>query len=340
MKIVSLVNQKGGCGKTTSAVNLSYSLTRKGCKVLLIDLDPQAHATFSLGVTPKLTTTDLLERVVNKQEYNLNDFFVERSENLFVLGSSIGLSVIEQTLSNRDDKLEIISKLFANMEMEFDYCIIDCPPNLGILTLNALMASDQAIVPIGICELSLKGVDNLKNILEIVSQYRKDPITVSYLITQYDKRFKFSQIFMEKIKEKFEKKLFSVKIRTNIHLREAASIGKAIYEYKKDSRGAIDYKRLANEMEHRVESVSMVKVFLKAEELNDVYLIGEFNRWNKSEKYKLKKIDDDKWAINLFLKKGEYRYKFIADDKWINDPNNALVEDDPFGGKNSILLVS
>ncbi|MCK4917512.1 MAG: AAA family ATPase [Candidatus Omnitrophica bacterium] len=340
MKIVSLVNQKGGCGKTTSAVNLSYALIQKGCTVLLIDLDPQAHATFSLGVTPQFTTTDLLEMIVNNQEYDLNQFFVERSEGFFVLGASIGLSVMEQTLSNRNDKLEIVSKIFANMEMKFDYCIIDCPPNLGILTLNALMVSNQAIVPIGICELSLKGVDNLKNILEIVSQYRKDSITISYLITQYDKRFKFSQIFMDRVKEEFGTKLFSVKIRTNIHLREAAAMGKTIFEHRKDSRGALDYKRLANEIEHRVENVSMIKVFLKAEKLNDVYLIGEFNKWKKSENYKLKKIDNDKWAINLFLKKGEYRYKFIVDNKWINDPNNALIEDDAFGGKNSILLVS
>ena len=339
MKVVSIVNQKGGCGKTTTAVNLAYALANKGHKILIVDLDPQAHATFSLDISPDFTTTDLLESIINRESLNIDTYLIERADNLFVLGSSIGLSVIEQTLSNREDKIDVLTKLLEKCKSKFDYCIIDCPPNLGVLTLNALVASTYAIIPVGICELSLKGVENLNNILTMLTNYRKSSLTLFYLVTQLDKRFNFTQRFLKKMNDTFKDKMFSVKIRTNIHLREAAACGMSIFEYKKDARGAQDYQELADEFEKATKNAKIVKCCYKGKDVKNVYLIGEFNDWEKNEKFKLKKVNNDTWVIDLFLAKGKYRYKFIADNKWIRDPSNVLVEDDSFGGKNSILFV-
>ncbi len=340
MQVVSIANQKGGCAKTTTAVNLAHALCNKGRRTLLIDLDPQAHATFSLGLNPGLTTVDAFDAAMDNKSFSLNDFLTLRSDNLFVLPSSIGLSALEQSLTNHENKLEILNRIVSSVNIDFDYCIIDCPPNLGILTLNALIASDYCIAPMGICSLSLKGIDNLNNILNLLFANGKKIPSIFYLMTQFDKRFKFSEDFLIKAKDKFKNRLLSTIIRTNIHLREAASEGLSIYEYKKDSRGAKDYIRLAEEIVKITKDSSWTPLFLKGNEFNEVYLVGEFNNWQKNEKYRLTKVDKDTWLINLSLKKGSYRYKFITNNEWIDDPGNSQHEDDAYGGKNSILRVN
>jgi len=339
MTVISLINQKGGCGKTTTAVNLSYALANQNNSVLLIDLDPQAHATFSLGIIPKLTIADLFDNIILSKPFDLRESLITRANNLYVLPSSIGLSGMEHSLGQREDKLDILNNFISKYNSFFDYCIIDCPPNLGILTLNALISSSYIIAPIGICELSLKGIENLNNVLNMLSEHTGKKTDVFYLITQLDGRYTFSKDFYKKVRNMFGNKLFSTAIRTNIHLREAAANGMSIFEYKKYSRGSQDYKQLADEIQNISEKPSAAKFLLKDRKFNDVYLVGEFNNWNPNESYKLKKISDDIWAIKLNLKKGKYRYKFIVDGEWINDPENNSVEDDAFGGKNSIKII-
>ncbi|MBN3039139.1 MAG: AAA family ATPase [Candidatus Omnitrophica bacterium] len=339
MKVISLVNQKGGCGKTTTAVNLAYAFAKRGNRTLLIDLDPQAHATFSLGITPNLTTADLLEHVIENRPFNPKEFFVWRKDDLSLLPASIGLSALENTINRQNNKLEILTKMLMNIDAHFDYCIIDCPPNLGALTLNALVASSYSVVPLGICELSLRGVENLNSILSMLFEHRKKAPYILYLITQVDRRFRYSENFYNKVKEQFRDQLLSTAIRTNIHLREAAAFGKSVFEYRSDSRGAQDYKQLAQEIESITQRPSLVQLCLKGMGHNEVYVVGEFNEWRKHRNFQLKKVDDGTWSISLPLKRGTYRYKFIVDNEWINDPSNSLQENDAFGGKNSILFV-
>jgi len=340
MIILSLANQKGGCGKTTTAVNLAYALANKGRHVLMVDLDPQAHATFSLGIQPKYTSSDFFDNIINNRPFDYNSYLTNRANNLYVLPSSIGLSAVEQSLIEHENKLDVLSNALGKYEAAFEYCIIDCPPNLGVLTLNALVASSYVIVPIGVCELSLKGVENLNNIIKILYEHKKVTPQIYYLLTQLDRRFKFSQSFYKKIQEYFGNTLLTTVIRTNIHLREAAASGLSIFEYKKDSRGSQDYRQLAQEIEKISHPPRLVKFILKGKEFKEVYLVGEFNDWAPCDTYKLKKIDDDTWAIDLPLKKGKYSYKFIADGRWINDPSNNLQEDDAFGGKNSVVMIN
>ncbi len=340
MIVIPVVNQKGGCGKTTTAVNLSYALALEGHKVLLVDFDPQANATYSLGITPKSTITDLLEHTIANTDYNLQEVLINnRTENMDVIPSSIGLSAIEQMLSTYENKLHILKHTFSRYPMNYDYCIIDCPPNLGILTLNALMVSDYAIVPLEVCGLSLEGVNNLKEVLGMLFSFQKKIPVVFYLITKYDKRFKFSDTFLTKIKDHLNGGILSTVIRTNISLREAESKGKSIFEYKKEARGAKDYRNLAKEVESITQKNTYTQFVFKCAECKEVYLVGEFNNWEKNEKYKLHQLNHDTWIITLPLRKGKYQYKFLVDGKWVNDPTNDMLEDDAFGGKNSVVLV-
>jgi len=345
MVIISLINQKGGCGKTTTAVNLSYALAETDKKVLLIDLDPQGNAAFSLGIKSALTTTDLFDYIITNKPIKINNFLTKRCDNLYVLGSSIGLSAIEQTLAHREDKLNILKDFFAQNNMSFDYCIIDCPPNVGVLTLNALLSSRYVIAPIGVCVLSLNGVENLHNIIHMLSAHNKNIPSLYYLITQWDQRFRFSKSFYKKTQELFGTKLLSTAIRTNIHLREAAASGMSIFEYKKDARGSRDYGQLAEEINNMIQrnketTYKEVRFSLNGTDFNEVYLVGEFNNWQKNNRYRLKKTALDAWRISLPLAKGKYNYKFIVDNRWVNDPNNTMEENDSFGGKNSVVTVS
>ena len=342
MKVFSVVNQKGGCGKTITSVNLSYALSMLGKKVLLIDLDPQAHATFSVGITPQHTIADLMEAYTQKGELDnslIEKVLIEKTNRFYIIPASIGLASLEQSLSLREDKLDILHHILLMMDLNFDYCIIDCPPNLGVLTLNALVASGYSLVPLGISEFSLKGVENLKNILEFIQNFKKKSPSFYYLLTQYDQRAKFSQKFLHRVRDQLKDNLLTTIIRINIHLREASSLGKTIFEYKPTSRGAQDYKKLAKEIEKVSGEVLWVKFIIKGKNFNGIYVVGDFNNWERLEEYRLKRIAPDSWGINIPLRKGIYRYKFYTQGRWFPDPFNNQQEPDAFGGKNSLLVV-
>lgn len=154
-----------------------------------------------------------------------------------------------------------------------------------------------------------------------------------------DRRYRFSNEFMERIKKQFGSLLLNTNIRTNIHLREAASFRKTIFQYKPKSRGAEDFDLLADELEKIIFKNKWVSLFLKKEKLSDVYVVGDFNNWKIDERYKLSKISEDIFSINISLQKGTYRYKFVEEGKWFEDPHNPYFDNDNFGGKNSILFV-
>jgi chromosome partitioning protein len=339
MKVISILNQKGGCGKTTTAVNLSCALSKRNQRTLLIDLDPQAHTTFSLGIKPTLKISDLLEDYLTTKPILLGNYVTQRDENLSVIASSVGLTATEQTLSMREDRLFILYKLLSQTTPSVDFCIIDCPPNLGILTLNAILAANYLLVPISCCEFSLRGVRVLNQVIDMVKRIHPTQTTSFYLLTQYDKRLRYSSQFLEKAKEVLKQRLLNTIIRTNISLREAASQGVSIFEYKPKARGAQDYTNLAQEIINITQDVEWARFFLKGKDFKEVYVIGDFTQWQKNENYKMKKLDQDTWTINIPLKKGKYSYKFFADKNWFKDPYNSFEEDDTFGGRNSVIYI-
>ena len=339
MKVISIMNQKGGCGKTTTAVNLAHALSTQGLKTLLIDSDPQAHTTFSLGMRTTKGICELIESQLNNISFSLQDYATQRDENLFVITSSVGLSALDHKLSILDDKLFIMYKILSQKSTWFDYCIIDCPPNLGVLTLNAFFASNFIIVPLTACSLAMKGVSVLNQIIQMMSRSHPSSPEVYYLLTQHDRRFRYSLNFLEEIRSVLKDKMLSTTIRTNINLREAASEQKTIFEHKPYSRGAHDYSALSEEIRGITEKSQWARFFFKGKELQEIFVVGDFNQWQKDTNYKMKKLDQENWTLNISLPKGKYRYKFLVDQRWTNDPVNQLQEDDAFGGRNSILMV-
>jgi len=338
MKVISVVNQKGGCGKTITAVNLGWAMSLLNYKVLLIDLDPQAHATFSLNLSPTQTITDAFDLFLQNRPVPFDEIITSRSSNLSVFPSSLGLAAIEQKLTTQDDKLELLRTLLGKTNA-FDYCIIDCPPNLGTLTINALVASHFCLIPLGMCNFSLRGVELLGDILGMIKNFKGTSPAAFYLLTQFDQRSRFSRHFLKNIKTTLGTSLLKTVIRTNVTLKEAASLGKAVFEHDPHSRGASDYLSLAKEVAKVTKGVSVVRFLLEGSELSDVYIVGDFNGWRADKSYQLKQVDDKSWAIDLPLRKGKYRYKFLANNEWINDPDNTFTEDDTFGGHNSVIFI-
>jgi len=339
MNILAVLNQKGGCGKTITAVNLAAGLSKQGRHVLLIDMDPQGHATFSLGATPEITIADILENISQGRSVAKEKLCLPLSETLSIIGSSIGLASLEHKFSNHPEKLKMLSNLIKSQFTEFDYVIIDCPPNLGVLTLNALVASNYALIPLMACDFSLRGMEILKNILIMVKEFQGSSPTPFFVLNQIDRRCLFTKEFIERAKARLRRLLLATMIRTNIHLREAASKGKHIFDYKPKSRGAEDFKSLTQEIERITSRNTWRSLDLKGKDLNEVYVVGDFNNWKKSEDYKLNKVGTDIWSINILLDKGTYRYKFVAENKWFPDPYNRLAESDHFGGINSLLVT-
>jgi len=339
MLTISVVNQKGGCGKTTTAVNLAAALAERK-KVALLDLDPQSNASYHLGIKKaeeKETTYEIFDNLLENKELNVNDFIKEITNLLYLIPSCLELSTIEARLAKTAQGIDVLNELKESLQSNFDYLIIDSPPNLGFLTLNALRASDFALIPINIDIFSLEAVKNVEKIVSLMGKFIDALPSLFYLITLFDRRSSFSKNFVIRTKELLKQQLFETIIRNNIYLREAATAGKDIFRYMKRSNGARDYLQLAQELEEKIKHIKAVG-FSYTKEAKQVTVAGDFNGWALDDKFSLIR-KDNLWYKKLYLPSGKYRYKFVVDGRWIHDENNPLLQEDNFGGYNSLLIL-
>jgi len=253
MEIISVANQKGGCGKTITAVNLAGALAHAGKKVLFIDLDPQAHATAAFGMKIAEVTNStyaLLESFVNTNlVISMEKLMYQKTENLWVIGSHISLSTMEQKLANvKGAILGLSTALLGEDLSKFDYVIIDTPPNLGFVTLNALHASHRILVPLDVSIFSLNGVSQIENILALSKSMGFEKPLVNFLLTIFDCRSNFATAFLETARASFGERLMKTVIRSNVKLREAAMAGKTVDAFDPYSNGSKDYQSLASEL--------------------------------------------------------------------------------------------
>ena len=250
MKTISVANQKGGCGKTTTAINLSSALASLGKRILLIDLDPQSHASFGLGI---------MNQTVNKSVYNvltdnadkkclLSECILQASKNLDIAPSNILLSTLEQELKDKEDAVSKLHDVITASQLNYDYIIVDCPPSLGFLTFNALRAADLVLVPIDMSAFSLMGVAKLLGMLELIKVKINHAPKVNSLATIFDRRTKYSETMLNEIKALFKDQMLKTIIRMNVTLKKAASKGVSVIEFDKEANGAIDHIALAKEL--------------------------------------------------------------------------------------------
>jgi len=240
--IYSIVNQKGGTGKTTTTMNLGCALARYNNSVLLIDFDPQGNLSFSFGLGGRKNN---IEKLLAK-EASLSDVIC-KIENLDIIPASIKLANAEINLINKNNREYKLSKLIK--QLDYDYILIDCPPSLSVLTINALTASDKVLIPLQLEVLSVKGLDLVLGTIEGVRKNYNNKIEIEGILpVMVDKRKKLTDDIITHIRENYNAPIFKSHIRTNVKASEAPSFGKSVLSYAPKSSSALDYKNLAKEI--------------------------------------------------------------------------------------------
>lgn len=242
-KIIAIVNQKGGTGKTTTTVNLGCALAKKGKKVLLVDLDAQGNLSYSLGVLE-------IEKSIGQVllgEMNFKDILISR-EGLDIAPAEIDLADVEINIAGELARESILKKILEK-ETGYDYILIDCPPSLSLLTINALNAASKVIVPLQMEVLSLQGLDQIITTINQIKEVLNEDLEIMGLLpVMVDSRRKLSREIFEHIEENYSFKIFKSRIRTNVRASEAPSFGESLISYSPNSNGAKDYMAFASEI--------------------------------------------------------------------------------------------
>ena len=371
MRTIAVVNQKGGCGKTTTSINLSAFLACAQRRVLLVDMDPQGHATLGLrtgdALPPSRTMYEVLSPRVGERPTRLRDVILPVLDNLDVAPADILLSAIPEMLSGLAGREDLLSDALAEVRDDYDYVIVDCPPNVGLLTFNALKACSEAIVPMDPSFFALHGIGKVLETFDVLAQKSAHHIEARVLVTLYPGRSPFVKAVVDELHRHLDGQYFETIIRYSVKLAEAASHGVPIVQYCRHCVGFDDYRALAAEvLRHETENPRValhadatptgarrghrraapsspivsfrdVTFTFEAPGADHVLLTGDFNDWT-SDGSEMEPIDGV-WTKIITLAPGRYRYRYVVDGQWQSDPSNAAIEPNPYGGHDSILVI-
>lgn len=247
-KIIAIANQKGGVGKTTTCVNLAAALGVLEKKILLIDADPQANASSSLGIQVddvEIGTYQVLEHTISAKEA----IIPSNSPNVDLIPAHIDLVAIEIELVDKEDREYMLKKAIVDIKKDYDYILIDCAPSLGLITLNSLVAADSVIIPIQCEYFALEGLGKLLNTIKSVQNIHNAELDIEgLLLTMFDSRLRLSNQVVDEVRKHFSSMVFNTIIRRNTRLGEAPSYGETIIAYDATSKGAVNYLNLAQEL--------------------------------------------------------------------------------------------
>ncbi|MDT8400122.1 MAG: AAA family ATPase [Bacteroidales bacterium] len=247
-RIISLANQKGGVGKTTTAINLAASLAALDRKVLVVDFDPQANSTSGFGIDNRKVETTIYDCIINDADPE-SAITATEINNLEIIPSNIDLVGAEIEMLNREKRESILKNVLKAIPDRYDYMLVDCSPSLGLLTVNALTASDSVIVPVQCEYFALEGLGKLLNTIKIIQKnLNRELLIEGFLLTMYDSRLRLSNQVVEEVRKHFQQMVFETIIQRNVKLSEAPSYGQPAILYDAESRGAVNYLNLAQEL--------------------------------------------------------------------------------------------
>ena len=253
-KIISFANQKGGVGKTTTSINLAAALAQEGKRVLLIDADPQANTSSGLGIEIQHLDNTVYECLINGIDPT-TAILPTSTDNLFLIPSHIDLVGAEIEMLNLDNRENILKRVLNPLREQFDYILIDCSPSLGLITINALTASDSIIIPVQCEFFALEGIAKLLNTIKIIKSNLNPTLRIEgFLLTMYDARLRLSAQVHDEVRRHFGDLVFNTVIARNVRLSEAPSHGMSVLEYDRNSKGAKNYTNLAKELIRRQQA--------------------------------------------------------------------------------------
>lgn len=366
MRIIAIANQKGGCGKTTTSINFSACLNFLQKSVLVVDLDSQGHATCGLGIKAQKgipTLYELLSPLCHKAPA-FSQAIQEIQPNFDVLPCYSSLNALEEEFGFLPNNHSRLRELFSRIKREYrdyDFAVLDCPPNLGVLTWNALNAADEILIPVEPSFFSLHGLGKISETVQIVNRSREVPLTVHALLTLFNSEVSFSQEVYDEVKAHFQKRLFTTIIHDHIALKEAAASGLSIERYAPQSMAFQDYLNLAVEFlerdwnrklpEKELGWSQVVKNHFGPRQVSDgilfqfmsktassVEIAGDFNHW-VSEAL-VRRNQEGLWQRVIPVEMKTFRYKFIVDGEWQVDPHQPAQKENAFGGVDSYAEIS
>jgi chromosome partitioning protein len=368
MRTIAVVNQKGGCGKTITAINLSAFLAKQQRSVLLVDMDPQGHATLGLQTEPPQpgkTISEVLLRESGQQNPGLRDVRNPIFPGLDLVPADIVLSAVSERLSAVPGREHRLAEAIAEVRDQYHYIIVDCPPNVGLLTFNALMACSEAIIPLDPSFFSLHGIGKLLETLDVLARRAHHGIEARALITLYTGRSDFVKEVVADIRKHLTDRVFETLVRFSVKLAEAASHGLPIAAYCRRCVGYEDYQMVTAEIIRQEAHWSMLAgdsasskpvscdtgqarapsapvsttegvVFtLAAPEAHRVQVAGDFNSWEPNGNEM--EFSSGVWRKIISLTPGRYRYRYVVDGHWLSDPLNPEVELSPYGDYDSVI---
>ena len=362
MRVIAVANQKGGCGKTTTTVSLAWTLATRGHRTLAVDLDPQAHTTLALGVNPEridLHVADtLMSSVFDPDAIRLPSILQTIRENLTLAPAGVELSALEHGLAGVAGREERLAEHLAGLEDSFDFVVIDCPPALGLLTFNALIAAPEAIVPVDCSPLALQGLGRLKETARLIEEMTGHVVRLRPLLTLFDPRTRLSRETRELVAAEFGAEAIETPIHYTVRLREKIGKGRIRSALSPASTAAKDYGALVDGLlsekdagaraaagAEREPAPLLVPVpgrmvlSFEGKSADEVQLAGDFNGWIPDAGVEIVGDGEGRWRKVANVGPGTWQYKFLLRGEWVADPRNPHAVANNFCTSNSLIRI-